>query len=129
MENNNQIYTEEEKKILDKSLERREIMLQELFKDGVPSPKAMRLANEILNAQDASINATVSNRLKQKEVSNLDAVKDLTVSILMGINTNGNISSNIKREFKSGIEFNEVPGLKDITPGDISAEVLNNGGD
>lgn len=126
MENNN-VYTHEEEEIIQSSLERREIMLKELFKDGVPSPKAMRLANEILNAQDASVNAKVSNRLKQKEVSNLDSVKDLAISVLMGINTRGQVNNSVKREFKTGITFKEVPGLKEQRPGDISQEVLNGG--
>lgn len=58
---------DEEKKLLDRSVERREIMLDSLFKDGkAPEDKQLRIANEILGAHDASILTRIGLRQKDK---------------------------------------------------------------
>lgn len=69
--NNNDIYTEEERELLNRTLNYRLAMVTEVFKDGAPKRTGdIRVANEVLNSIDSAIDKAATTRLKQTAVKN-----------------------------------------------------------
>ena len=68
MENNNEtltVYTQEENANLSKMKDVRMAIIENMTKDGMPvKTSELRVLNEIISAQEASIHTTVGNRIK-----------------------------------------------------------------
>lgn len=110
------IYTEQEEELLKYTEEKRIQMVDNFFKDGIPSTTGeVRVVNEVLTSLENSLHTKVSNRLKNEENKNNGDVLATVVETIKQIRTNiSNSSINTKEFNKNTIEYELVPGETDI---------------
>lgn len=86
MENNNEtltVYTQEENANLSKMKDVRMAIIENMTKDGMPvKTSELRVLNEIISAQEASIHTTVGNRIKFNSNQQNGQVKEMVVEVL-----------------------------------------------
>jgi len=81
---NSSIYGTDEQRILDKTMDVREQMVDNFIKGGVPEKtNEIRVINEVLNSMDAQVMSKVSNRLKTDESKNDSEILSMVKNILL----------------------------------------------
>ena len=79
----NGIYTEEEQKYLDMTLNLRVKMIEETFKEGVPKHGGtIRVMNEVMSAIDTAVNNKAMARLKATDTKNQTEIKEQVAEMI-----------------------------------------------
>ena len=79
----NGIYTEEEQKYLDMTLDLRVKMIEETFKEGVPKHGGtIRVMNEVMSAIDTAVNNKAMARLKATDTKNQTEIKEQVAEMI-----------------------------------------------
>jgi len=85
---NSSIYGTDEQRILDKTMDVREQMVDNFIRGGVPEKtNEIRVINEVLNSMDAQVMSKVSNRLKTDESKNDSEILSMVKNILLSSST------------------------------------------
>lgn len=98
----------------------RDGLMQNLMRDGNELPsdfKSIRLMNELLSAQEASIYNSVGARMKQKEQAKTDVFTDAAIELLKTIKEKeDDIIDTEPVEFKEGLkeDYELVPNQTDV---------------
>lgn len=121
------IYNQEELDTLNKSLNYRKVIVEEIFKDGVPTHNGTaRVVNELLNSIDAQIHNNASMRLKETEMANGKEMQETIIQLMK--EQNKKMIQTPTRESISEVIINpeDVIETPTFVPGEDSAyEELN----
>jgi len=106
-----QIFLPNEYRILEKTLEIREKIVDKLLEEGIPTKsRDIRVLNEVLNAMDANVLGRVDRRLKREENDNQEEFNKIAVEIILNWN---------KMKQERVTEPIEVPELDRELPDDM----------
>jgi hypothetical protein len=114
------VFLPSELKVLDKTLQYREMMVEELFKDGVPKDtRKMRIANELLTSIDSQVLGRVDRRLKHDENENAEDVTELLKELFFKLEQQKSNTANVTLEVP---EIPEALSPDEIVPGEDKIE-------
>lgn len=120
------IYTDNELETLERYKQLRNDMIEHMVKDGTPdSNRDKRLLNELITSGEKNIQETASNRLKQQENLNKEAMAEEIAGVLRSISSNIAKVPNKPLEIELGSEYvpdDIVPGETDINPEKLDLE-------
>lgn len=122
------VFSRSEIDIQNKNRKYRQDMIDALMKNGVPeSSRDIRLLNELISAQEASVNSRANTRLKNKEIDQGGVDKQVIASILQNISIDGyEVSKTITdgREEKTGLTPELVPHMLSHGSDGLAEEIL-----
>jgi len=112
-----ELYLPEEYRLINKTVNIRERIVDEMIKDGLPyKTNEIRVINELLNSIDSNVLGRVDRRIKQKSEEGEKDMRDLVKAIILE-------GEKIKKEMKP-VELNqELPEeyiLETVVPGEDS---------
>jgi len=119
-------YNQDEQDKLDGYLQKRDLMINELFKEGKApeSPREMRLANELITAAEGSIHTNVANRIKHNSEENNAKTKMMVLEIIKNTRSSAPkvIDATPKEISDDYIPTLVVPGHTDYNPGPLDVK-------
>jgi len=117
--NDVELFQPEEARLINKTVQIREQIVDHLLKDGIPyKTSEIRVINELLNSIDSNILGRVDRRLKHKENENNNDLKEIVKAVLLE-------SEKRKREAKANGPVEALPEeyvLEEVVPGEDSFE-------
>jgi len=117
--NDVELFQPEEYRLLNKTVQIREQIVDHMLKDGIPyKTSEIRVLNELLNSIDNNILGKVDKRLKFKENENNNDMKEIVKAIMLE-------SEKRKQEAKSTGLVETLPEdyvLEEVVPGEDSFE-------
>ena len=124
------ILTPSEQERLEKSYEYRKLMVEEAFKNGVPTDsRNVEVINGVLNSMDKAIYDTANVRLKQQENMNKEATLEIVAAALREVHNAKQAS--VKTERVIDVDDKVIPqdvveGEMDLTPATVTLnDILN----
>ena len=114
-----ELFQPEEARLLNKTVDIREKIVDHLLKDGIPyKTNEIRVINELLNSIDSNVLGRVDRRLKHKENENSSDMKELVKTIFL---EKEKIMNEIKPiDLKETLPDEYV--LEEVVPGEDSFE-------
>jgi len=80
------VFMPEEMRVLDKTLEIREKIVDKMIEDGIPyKTSEIRVLNEVLNAMDSNVMGRTDRRLKMKENDNNENILEMMREVLINV--------------------------------------------
>lgn len=124
------ILTPSEQERLEKSYEYRKLMVEEAFKNGVPTDsRNVEVINGVLNSMDKAIYDTANVRLKQQENMNKEATLEIVTAALREVHNAKQAS--VKTDRVIDVDDKVIPqdvveGEMDLTPATVTLnDILN----
>lgn len=124
------ILTTSEQERLEKSYEYRKLMVEEAFKNGVPTDsRNVEVINGVLNSMDKAIYDTANVRLKQQENMNKEATLEIVAAALREVHNSK--QANVKQDRVIEVDDKIIPqdiveGEMDLTPATVTLnDILN----
>ena len=124
------ILTPSEQERLEKSYEYRKLMVEEAFKNGVPTDsRNVEVINGVLNSMDKAIYDTANVRLKQQENMNKEATLEIVTAALREVHNAK--QANVKTDRIIDVDDKVIPqdvveGEMDLTPATVTLnDILN----
>lgn len=126
------ILTPSEQERLEKSYEYRKLMVEEAFKNGVPTDsRNVEVINGVLNSMDKAIYDTANVRLKQQENMTKEATLEIVTAALREVHIAKQAS--VKTDRVIDVDDKVIPqdvveGEMDLTPATVTLnDILNTG--
>ena len=124
------ILTPSEQERLEKSYEYRKLMVEEAFKNGVPTDsRNVEVINGVLNSMDKAIYDTANVRLKQQENMNKEATLEIVTAALREVHNAKQAS--VKTDRVIDVDDKVIPqdvvdGEMDLAPATVTLnDILN----
>ena len=124
------ILTPSEQERLEKSYEYRKLMVEEAFKNGVPTDsRNVEVINGVLNSMDKAIYDNANVRLKQQENMNKEATLEIVTAALREVHNAKQAS--VKTDRVIDVDDKVIPqdvvdGEMDLTPATVTLnDILN----
>jgi len=104
-----EIFLPEETRLIKKSLDIREQMVDKLIEDGIPKDtRKIRVINEVLNSIDSLVLGKVDRRLKHGENQNQQDMVELVKEVLLAV-----------EKQKTSVGPIEIPEIEPLSPDEL----------